>query len=141
MLVMNINMNIPRIPIPWQNLLYYTIPQISSHILTQNLFLLIQKELLEIKKSHNLTQIVYMKIIKGQNYVITCNHIMVKHATYTGYCCCYIDSQIKTIKFDMVVHHRIPEIDVVIMKILKVYLFDNQTHTDSNIILQELTIN
>jgi hypothetical protein len=55
----------------------------------------------------------YIKNINEEYYVITCNDIMIKHAIYTGYC---INSQNKTIKLDLNVYLRIPEMNLVIMK-------------------------
>lgn len=57
----------------------------------------------------------YVKTIDNEQYVITCNHIMVKYASYVGYC---IDIKDRIVKFNMMVYHRIPEIDIVVMKIM-----------------------
>jgi hypothetical protein len=67
----------------------------------------------------------YIRTILNQQYVITCNHIMVKYAKYKGYCYGADDSSGEfdktAIVFDMIVYKRIPEIDVVIMKITTVF--------------------
>jgi len=68
----------------------------------------------------------FVRKIGEHYYVITVNDIMVKHATYSGY---GLDSQQKIIKFDMIIHCRIPEINIVIMKVIT-----------SDVTLQELTI-
>ncbi len=57
----------------------------------------------------------YITTISNKQYVITCNHIMIKYASYKGYC---VKKKSKTIKFDMKILHRIPEIDIVIMEII-----------------------
>jgi hypothetical protein len=57
----------------------------------------------------------YVRIFNDKQYVITCNHIMVKYASYVGYC---TDTTSKIVKFNMVVYQRIPEIDIVIMEIV-----------------------
>lgn len=56
----------------------------------------------------------FIRIINGRYYVVTCNHIMIKNSIYTGY---ISDVKKKTIKFDMTICHRIPEIDLVILEI------------------------
>ena len=56
----------------------------------------------------------YIKTINNIQYVITCNHIMIHYASYIGYS---TDIANNIVKFDMTVYHRIPEIDIVIMKI------------------------
>ena len=57
----------------------------------------------------------YIRTIKDKQYVITCNHIMVKYASYIGYC---YDELSEIVNFNMIIHFRIPELDLVIMEIL-----------------------
>lgn len=58
----------------------------------------------------------YIRTISGEQYVITCNHIMVKYAlSYKGYC---YDLKGNMSEFEMCVHRRIPELDIVIMRII-----------------------
>jgi hypothetical protein len=66
------------------------------------------------EKIRTLTGSGYIRNINGVQYVVTCNHIIVKYATYKGYS---FNSEKKTVEFDMIVHKRLPEIDLVIMRI------------------------
>lgn len=58
----------------------------------------------------------YIRTIMDHQYVITCNHIIIKYCKYKGYC---LDDN-HTIEFDMIIHKRIPEIDIVILKITSI---------------------
>jgi hypothetical protein len=57
----------------------------------------------------------YIRSFNHKQYVVTCNHIMVKYSSYVGYC---TDITSKLVKFDMIIYRRIPELDIVIMEIL-----------------------
>lgn len=67
----------------------------------------------------------------GVNYVITCNHIMVKYAKYKGYCL-----NDKVIVLDLNVFHRIPELDLVILTVT-----NYQTEATDEVTLVELETN
>lgn len=67
----------------------------------------------------------------GVNYVITCNHIMVKYAKYKGYCL-----NDKVIVLDLSVFHRIPELDLVILTVT-----NYQTEATDEVTLVELETN
>jgi hypothetical protein len=58
----------------------------------------------------------YIRTIDNAQYVITCDHTMIKYATYKGY---YLsgETDLKIIEFGMTVYQRLPEIDLVIMEI------------------------
>ena len=56
----------------------------------------------------------FIRTLNNKQYVITCNHIMVKYASYVGYCT-NVNSTI--ICFNMIIYKRIPELDIVIMEI------------------------
>lgn len=58
----------------------------------------------------------YIRTILDKQYVITCEHIMVDYSTkYIGYCKSKLTN--KLLSFNMIVYKRIPEIDIIIMKI------------------------
>ncbi|VBB17946.1 hypothetical protein YASMINEVIRUS_409 [Yasminevirus sp. GU-2018] len=48
-------------------------------------------------------------------YIITCNHIVVKYAKYKGYC---YDVAGEMAEFDMMIHTRVPELDVAILTVI-----------------------
>lgn len=57
----------------------------------------------------------YVRTIEDKQYIITCNHIMVKYALYVGYC---YDEKLNIVSFNMKIYSRIPELDLVIMEII-----------------------
>ena len=59
----------------------------------------------------------YIRTIGTEQYIITCNHIMIKYAKYSGYC---YDIKNNPVCLSLTVYKRITELDIVIMKILTV---------------------
>jgi len=57
----------------------------------------------------------YIRTINRLQYVITCNHIMLKFSKYRGFA---QDDGGKVVSFELTVCRRIPEIDIVVMRIV-----------------------